>query len=427
MIDDDPSLLIISGAQSYPRRYRTFHLFEQACLVGLKSQLSHVTDRELRKKTEQSSLVLLHRAPFDAQIAWLERDIHNKGGILIQDLDDLIFDPDASKHIHSNDFADPIRLSLYQEDIRLNRKTLDACDYVTTSTEFLAERVRQLGKPVKIHRNAFSLEMLERSENAFLSRKAKTDKLVIGYASGTPTHDQDFALIKPVLQSILSRHPNIELWLVGTLDPGKDWGELANRINRLNLVPWRKLPDIQAQFDINLAPLGIDNPFGQSKSEIKYMEAALVRVPTIASPSESFKYAIRHGDNGFLANDSQEWEGTMERLISESELRVNVGERAYQDVILRYHPMVRARELVETLNSMIGGKFELRHKDLNVNYSNQSTLQSFWSSAQVERSPTLFQRGLYSLRYRNLHTLLRQIWIYIRRAISPLFPYRMLF
>ena len=68
-------------------------------------------------------------------------------------------------------------------------------------------------------------------------------------------------------------------------------------------MPWRNLPSIQVRFDINLAPLEINNPFGQSKSEIKYVEAALLRVPTIASPSDSYSAAIRHAENGYLANN----------------------------------------------------------------------------------------------------------------------------
>ena len=424
MTGEEPSLLIMSGVQGDPRRYRTYHLYEQTRLLGLESQLSHVTDRQYRHKVVASGIVIIHRASFNSQIAWLEREIHQKNGRLIQDLDDLIFDPAAFKYISSADFADPIRTSLYQEEMLLNRKTLDACDIVLTSTEYLAECVRQLGKPVRVHRNAFSFEMLAISENAYASRKLRPDKIVIGYASGTATHNQDFALIKPVLHAILDRHPNVELWIVGLLDPGNDWGNLNSQIRRLKLVPWRNLPEIQVHFDINLAPLCVDNPFGQSKSEIKYMEAALLRIPTVASPSNAFKYAIRNADNGFLAGDSQEWEQVLEGLIDMQNTRIRVGESAYQDVMLRYHPSVRARELLGTLNSLLGESYKFPNIDSTTNLSQKSMLQSFWSSAELERSPNLIQRGVYTLRYRNLRTLLQQIWIYIRRLVSPLFPYR---
>jgi glycosyltransferase involved in cell wall biosynthesis len=415
MNDSGPSILIVSGARGDTRRYRTFHLYEQTRLLGLHSQLSHVTDGKLSQKVKSSD---------NRQIAWLEKEIHQKNGKLIQDFDDLIFDPTAFKYINSVDFADPIRASLYQEEMGLNRKTLEACDICLTSTDYLADCIRPLGKSVHVHRNAFSYEMLECSESAYAARKMSPDKIVIGYASGTSTHNQDFALIKPALQEILSGHPNVELWLVGPLDPGEDWGRLDNQIRRIKLVPWRKLPEIQAQFDINLAPLRIDNPFGQSKSEIKYVEAALVRIPTIASPSEAFKFAIRQADNGFLAGDLLEWQKNMESLIEQPTLRTTVGERAYQDVKLHYHPLARARELGETLNSMLGHIFEWQMNGLNADASQTWLLGSFWNKPELERSPTLVQRGIYTLRYRNIRTLLQQVWIYFRRMVAPIFPYR---
>jgi glycosyltransferase involved in cell wall biosynthesis len=424
MTEIDPSILILSGARGDTRRYRAFHLYEQARLAGLNCQLSHVTDPEIRNKAERSSIVFLHRASFDTQIAWLEKEIHRRGGLLIQDLDDLIVDPDAIKYIDSPDFTDPIRLSLYQEDIRLYVKTLEMCDFIVTSGEFLADSIRQLRKSTWVHRNAFSLEMLANSERAYLSRTINPARIVIGYASGTPTHNQDFALVKPALKAILSRHANVELWLVGLLDPGDEWGSQDNQIHRLKRVPWRNLPKIQAQFDINLAPLRIDNPFGQSKSEIKYIEAGLLRIPTVASPSDAFMHAIRHADNGFLAGDPQEWESLLENLIIQPESRTSVGERAYQDVKLHYHPLVRARELTGTLNSMLGDKFALPNIDLSLDIPQDRLTQSFWSSADLERTPTLIQRGLYTLRYRSFRTLVQQVWIYIRRMISPIFPYR---
>ncbi len=424
MTGEKPSLLILSGAQADSRRYRTFHLYEQACLAGLKCELSHVTDPQLRTKVKAASVVIIHRTAYDSQIAWLEKDVHQRGGILILDLDDLVFDPDAIQYIHSPDFADPIRRSLYQEDVINHRKTLDVCDYVITSTDYLADRIRQLGKPVVVHRNAFSLEMLAISNKAYLARTINPNKFVIGYASGTPTHDLDFAMIKPALQSIITRFSNVELWLVGPLDAGEDWGRQAGRITKLNRLPWRKLPEIQAQFDINLAPLQIDNPFAQSKSEIKYVEAALLRVPTIASPSDSYSYAMRDGKNGNLVHETHDWEHCLDDLIRHSEGRTERGGNAYQDVLQRYHPLVRARQFLDTLNLITGFTDERHYKILDSKLSDIKNTDTYWSSAEQEHHPTLFQRGIYTLRHRNLRTLLMQIWIFIRRLVSPIFPFR---
>ena len=50
---------------------------------------------------------------------------------------------------------------------------------------------------------------------------------------------------------------------------------------------WRQLPQLIASVDINIAPLQ-DTVFNRAKSENKWVEAALVKVPTIASDVELF-------------------------------------------------------------------------------------------------------------------------------------------
>jgi glycosyltransferase involved in cell wall biosynthesis len=424
MTDKLPSILILSGVRGDTRRYRTFHLYEQTQLIGLDSQISHVTHGGLQKKVENASIVILHRASFNPQIAWLEKEIHGKAGILIQDIDDLLFEPNSFKYIQSIDFSDPVRSSLYQEEMGLYQKTVEACDAVTASTDYLAERIRLLGKPVCVHRNAFSLEMLYISEQAFHARQNTQARIVIGYASGTATHDQDFALIKPALKSILDRFPNVELRLVGPLDPGSDWGDLENRVHQLRLVPWRQLPVILAGFDINLAPLRTDNPFGQSKSEIKFVEAALVRVPTIASPSEAFRLAIKNTKTSFLAGETKEWEDALETLIQQPELRQQLGVAAFQDVVQHYHPAIRANELVETLGTLTDQKIGPGNIDYSANITSIGSTLSFWSSAQEEKTPTLLQMGWYSLHYRGLSVLSKQIWIFLRRLAAPIIPFQ---
>jgi glycosyltransferase involved in cell wall biosynthesis len=418
------SILILSGVRGDTRRYRTFHLFEQTCLLGLDSKLSHVVDREFRKKVEQASIIILHRAIYNKQISWLEREVHQRNGILIQDIDDLLFEPESFDYIDSIDFSDPRRASLYKTEMLMYRQTLEVCDAVITSTDYLANQVSKFSKPVRVHRNAFSLEMLELSENAFKSRQTRSKKIVIGYASGTATHNQDFAQIQPALQSILRRHSNSELWLIGPVDPGTGWENLANQIKRFKLVSWRELPKLQAQFDINLAPLRTDNPFSQSKSEIKYIEAALLHIPTIASPSDAYSYAIQHKQNGILANDAKEWEDNLDELISQPNFRSFLGENAFQATMQNDHPQVRANQFKDSLEILTGRKKDLKHETNEDNHHNKGSGTPYWSSKQAEKTPSLLQMSIYSVQNRGFQVLFQQVQIYIRRLISPIFPYR---
>lgn len=426
-----PDILILSGVQGDTRRYRTFHLYEQLRLAGIDCTLSHLTDPNLLDKASQAALVFLHRVPLDGCVKDLLAILHRHEALVIADVDDLLFDPAAFRWIDSPDFQDPVRVALYQEEMRRHRLSLDTCQAVLASTKFLADRVHLLGKLTWVHRNAFSLEMLELSDAASERRRKDQDRIVIGYASGTPTHDRDFAVIKPAIQHVLRQHPHTELVLVGPLNPGADWGGLANRVRRLPKVPWRKLPEVLAQFDINLAPLVTDNPFAQSKSEIKYMEAALVRVPTIASPMEAFNYAIYSGKNGILASNTSEWIDAFNLLVGQPDARQDMGARAYSDVMVRYHPITRGKELVVTLSeiseSLLGEPSRVLHSGRDAISSSSPSLQApagLPIDPAIERSPTLLRMALYSLRYRGVGTLLKQGWVYFRRLLAPVFPFK---
>jgi glycosyltransferase involved in cell wall biosynthesis len=417
-----PKILLLSGVRGDTRRYRTVHPYEQLKLMGVDCSLSHISDPHLRTYARQADMVIIHRAPWDAQVEWLIQTVRRRGGLLIQDTDDLIFDPAAFEFIDSPDFADPVRSALYQEDMRRNRLTLEACDAVTASTDYLAERARALGKPAWVHRNAFSLEMLARSEQAYRQRPVQRRQVVIGYASGTPTHNRDFALVKPALQEILRRYPKTELHLIGRLDPGRDWGVLADRIRKYPLVPWRELPAGLATFDVNLAPLCADNPFGQAKSEIKYVEAALLRVPTVASPTAAFQYAIQPGETGWLAG---EWLHCLEELVTQPERGREMGEKAYADVARRYHPATRAAELAHTLNQISRGcRGTPVWEDDALPQVDLSTTPQSWVAPNLERAPSLAQLAVHNLRYRGARTLLMQARVFLRRLVAPIFPYR---
>ena len=428
---NQPPVLVLSGVRGDTRRYRSIHPYEQLKLSRLNCQLTHVMDPDLPQMITHASVVIFHRTSFNAYVLDLFETVQEQNGLIISDVDDLVFDPTAFHWINSPDFQDPVRAKLYQEEMRRNRATLEASHAVTTSTKYLAEQVQALGKPSWIHRNAFSVEMLALSEAAFQKKQTDDKKVVIGYASGTPTHDQDFDVAKPALKSALRNYPHAELWIIGQLDPGDDWEGLNDRVKHYKLVPWRELPGRLAAFDINIAPLVMDNPFGKSKSEIKYVEAGLVRVPTIASPTGAFNFAIQSGVNGFLAKDEGEWSDALTKLVEDADARQTMGQRAYTDTIERYHPLRRAGELIDTLDRIHlqvykeplwrADKLRPTRPDTP---SDTNNTEPEWDSAAIERTPTLARMALYTLKYRGLRTMLMQVWIFFRRLVAPIFPYR---
>ncbi|GIV30322.1 MAG: hypothetical protein KatS3mg028_1388 [Bacteroidia bacterium] len=415
---------IISGVQGDTRRYRAFHLWQQLRIAGINTRTSHLTSTSSLSIAAQASILILQRVSWDSYVEKIIKTARENNSIVLADVDDLIFLPDSYQWIDSPDFSDPIRLRLYQETLSKNRITLEHCDGVLASTEFLANQVSQIQKPAWVHRNGFSLEMAYLSENARTATKTIDNLIILGYASGTPTHNQDFLIIKPVLQRILRRHSNVRLFLAGHLNKF-DWGDSTEQVHHIPFVRWQKLPETLSTFSINLAPLRVDNPFSQSKSEIKFMEAALLGVPTIASPTQAFCHAINSGKNGFLAKSQEEWEEVLENLINNPEKRTTIGQEARNYVLENYSPQKRALQIAETLNDCIRLlNPEIKPLSPNIEDGGIKNPTIFYIPSNLEKHPTILERGLYSLRVKGVFVLIQEIWVFFRRLISPIFPFK---
>lgn len=104
----------------------------------------------------------------------------------------------------------------------------------------------------------------------------------LGYFSGTATHDLDFASIGDVVLDFLQESGH-RLLLVGPLVLPPRFDRMADRIERLPLMPFHRLPDVMARCRRVLAPLE-DSPFTRAKSGIKFFEAVLTGCDVLATP-----------------------------------------------------------------------------------------------------------------------------------------------
>ena len=112
---------------------------------------------------------------------------------------------------------------------------------------------------------------------------------------------------------------------------------------------WRTLPSLLRDLDINLAPLEPDSRFNEAKSAVKWLEAAWVGAPAVASPTEPFTRVIQQGVNGLLASDEAEWVQHLCALLKDATLRRRLGDRARRDALLDYPPAVQGRRYLDIL------------------------------------------------------------------------------
>ena len=187
-------------------------------------------------------------------------------------------------------------------------------------------------------------------------------EVFIGYASGTRSHHRDFDSIVLVLTELLSAHDNLRLILLGRIhsDEFLKLKTFRDRIWNVPMVPFHLLPEKLARFDINIAPLETGNVFCEAKSELKYFEAAIVAVPTVASATSTYEEAIIDGKTGYCASTHDEWFSYLTALTVDSDLRSSMGEAARSHAAQRWGPDAQKTALIEIISQCASQSYKRR-------------------------------------------------------------------
>jgi GT2 family glycosyltransferase/glycosyltransferase involved in cell wall biosynthesis/SAM-dependent methyltransferase len=286
---------------------------------------------------------------------------------VVFDVDDLMVDPDLAQI----EIIDGIRSQFLTEDVvrasyAAIRDTMLSADVCFATTEELALHMRRRGKVVYVLPNGFDYDTHNLSRRAARRwRGERPDRLIrLGYAGGSRTHQRDLGVAIDAIARLLREIPECRLVLYRTADgrrPVVDIEEypalrdLADRIEWRALRPLAELPEEIARFDVNLAPLELGNPFCEAKSELKFFDAALVGVATIASPTGPYRRVIAHGKTGFLAASGDDWYVYLRMLVEDSALRDRVGRAAYLEALARFGPLARTARFGRVVAALGGG------------------------------------------------------------------------
>lgn len=351
---DFNNVLFISGCLGDTQRYRVFNQIEQLTLNRVQAEEVYFENPELISRINSAKIIILHRVPHTPLIELAVSLAKNRNKFVFFDVDDLVYDIDMAKFADGLNYLTPDERNLFFEKVERHQKTMLLCDGVIVSTRFLFNTVSRYLNNVVINRNALSQELIKISEEVNKKYPPENeDAVIIGYFSGTRTHNKDFLEVKDTLLEVLSEYTNVKLCIGGLLDLPSEFDKLSSRIIRFPLVDWRNLPENIKKVDINLAPLELNNPFCRAKSELKYFEAAILKVPTIASDIDAFQIAIKNGENGYLCKTKDDWKKTLKLLINDAALRKKIAENAYNHTLTNYNPLSRGKQLIESLGILI--------------------------------------------------------------------------
>jgi glycosyltransferase involved in cell wall biosynthesis len=276
---------------------------------------------------------------------------------VIYDIDDLIFDPRIAEQLQILRHLSIIHVT----EILLSYKNLmELCDYVTASTQYLCDYISAMtAKQTFLIRNGLNREQLEIAAKIDQSSGAE---YLIGFLSGSNTHDADFKQTVPALERVLVKYPNIKLVIIGPVELPDSIKNLGNRVQKLPYMDYRKFLNTCNRLYAAVIPLEYESAFCNAKSELKYFEQALIGVPVIASPTAPYRECITHGVNGMLAKDTEAWENALSRIIEDIGFRDMLAKNAKEHIKDIYYPKAIGAQAHAVYSQILASKKQRLHK-----------------------------------------------------------------
>lgn len=339
----------------HPVRYRVDHQMQQVEASGLTTSRVDAWHLTLDHITTARNFVFF-RCPFTPFIGEFIECAKKLNKRVYFDIDDLVVDRKYTDTITYLDTMSSEERACYDHGVDLMGETLRACGRAITTTEGLAVELSNIVPEVFVNRNTASEDMLYYSNRAVHERdklpyipdskiakhdiryrnwarmqqkKRSLQGFVIGYFSGSITHNDDFNMVLPSIIRVLEARPQVKLRVVGELDIPKELEPYRERVLQSGFCAWEQLAELLASVDVSIAPLR-RSVFNEAKSENKWVEASLVKVPTVASRVGAFERMIEDGETGFLCDTEKEWESVLLDLVDNPTKRHRVAEAAYQ-------------------------------------------------------------------------------------------------
>jgi glycosyltransferase involved in cell wall biosynthesis len=332
-------VLFITGGVGDSALYRAHHVAEELELNGLSTGITVQDNPLLPSYADKFSVFIFHRVLYTPSVAKLINRIKAQGKEIIFETDDLVFDPQYLQYMDYFQKMNSLEKKLYENGVGGEILADEYVKVCTTTTTFLAGKLREKNKRVFIVLNKLTRADVALAESLVQEKNVPTissNIIKLGYFSGTISHNKDFATITDALVTVLQKYPQTELFLVGPLETESKLSVFADRIKQLPYAPRAKHFANIASVDINVAPLEIGNPFCESKSELKFFEAGIVGVPTVASATAPYKEAIEDGVDGYVASTTEEWVEKLSRLIEDPSFRASMGEAARTKAMQKY-------------------------------------------------------------------------------------------
>jgi len=268
------------------------------------------------KKINDYDLVFFYREAHMIGITWFEKRIKKAGIKMLVDFDDSIWLRDISNGNRRLAFLK--RPSKTAEIIKM-------CDACIVGNQFLADYARQHNAKVFVIPTTIDTDYYMPPDNG-----RDVEKVVIGW-TGSATTLKHFSLAVPVLKKLREKYgERVSFRMISD--------EFYNsQLDGLEKIKWNRETEVEdlSVIDIGIMPLP-DDDWSKGKCGFKGLQYMALARPAVMSPVGVNNEIISHGNNGFLANNPEEWQKFLSQLIEDTDLRKKIGEAGRKTVEERF-------------------------------------------------------------------------------------------
>ena len=331
-----PSVIVI-GSLDIPqcKKYRVMQKVEYFSARSIPCEYAEYRDLTRAFSGMQlATVAILYRVPMGPEYEALKQEADRLGLPLYYDIDDPIFDEATYRDNRNLDVLSAREREHLLAQIPGYKRVMEDVGRVIVSTAGMSERVRSVTNvdTVIVWPNLIDSATQNIFEQLPLHKAAANDQIALGYFSGSRAHDLDLDLVAGVLAKLLESDPRLQLYLGGYTSLPASLADLGDRITFLGFMSYHAYLENLAAMDIHIVPLLIDQ-FNACKSGIRYLEASMCTVPTVASSVGQFTEMIEDGVTGFLCSSPEDWQQALTELTQNPQRRLDMAQAARLSVL----------------------------------------------------------------------------------------------
>ncbi|MFV8819974.1 glycosyltransferase family protein [Haliea sp. E17] len=329
--------VVIIGALDIPqcKKYRVLQKVEYFTARGIPCAYAEFRDLHRAFSLMQlASTVIFYRIPRWDECEALVAEAERLGLSMYYDIDDPIFDRDCyaqNRNLETLSARERDGLLAQIPSYAAMMQRVGRVIVSTRAMQALAQQRLQL-QQVVLWPNLVDGAMLSVYASLPPAPVRSGDAVWLGYFSGSRAHDQDFASIVPVLARLLEQFPQLHLRLGGFVSAPEALLAFADRVVTSSFQSTAVYLETLRSIDINLVPL-LRDAFNDCKSAIRYLEASLCGVVTVADRIGQFADLVSHAETGMLCDSEAAWQQALQQLIEDPALRDRLARAAQRQVL----------------------------------------------------------------------------------------------